>query len=123
MGQFLDAAGYPKTSQLPRATAPPAWATGGGAAPAVPHRPGGGTSRSATAGRAGPAAGPDAQQPGRHPLLTPARPWVSKGLRTSASLRPVAVPSRHTAAFWWANTPTVTTPGHWFTSDSNASGS
>jgi oligopeptidase A len=35
----------------------------------------------------------------------------------------VAVPSRHTAAFWWANTPTVTTPGHWFTSVSNASGS
>ena len=25
---------------------------------------------------------------------------------------PCAVPSRHTAAFWCANTPTVTTPGH-----------
>ena len=33
---------------------------------------------------------------------------------------PVAVPSRHTSAFWCAKTPTVTTPGHWLTVDSKA---
>lgn len=36
---------------------------------------------------------------------------------------PAGVPSRHSCAFWCANTPTVTTPGHWLTSLSNASGS
>src|SRR6218665_1592125 len=38
-------------------------------------------------------------------------------------LTPWAVPNRQTDAFWCANTPTVTTPGHWLTCDSNASGS
>ena len=38
-------------------------------------------------------------------------------------LTPWPVPSRHSEAFWWPKTPTVTTPGHWLTSFSKRKGS
>ena len=53
-----------------------------------------------------------------------AHPYTEGAGAAHSSVRtPCAVPSRQTWAFWCANTPTVTTPGHWFTWDSNASGS
>ena len=66
------------------------------------------------------AARPDAEQPGRHQVLE-SGPASAQSKRSVST--PAGVPSRHTWARWWANTPTVTTPGHWFTSVSKPSGS
>ena len=121
--QYLDAAGYPKSSQLPAGYRDDACRAAGRAAA--------GARRS---GRAAPRPCRP-RRPRRHPQRRARRPTtrpassseVAAGGRRSARSAsvstPVGVPSRHTWARWCANTPTVTTPGHWLTSVSKASGS
>ena len=113
--QYLDAAGYPSSSRLPSGyRVPPATPL----VAQVPAAPAAAPARPAPAQPAVPPAAAqraDGGQSGRHQVL------ARIGLQSKRSVStPEGVPSRHTLARCSANTPTVTTPGHWLTSVSKA---
>lgn len=72
---------------------------------------------------------PDPRSSALPPFATPfgrgsSRAGYGQSAQSNCKVRtPCCVASRQQLAFWRANTPTVTTPGHWLVSFSKASGS